>query len=111
MTPISVVTIGTNELSTGWYRSFKNEQGVDLGADNMALQRLKEAAEKAKIELVARCKNHHQLAVHYGQCSAGPLHLDYKLTRAKFQEMTADLVERCKTPFEQAIKDAGLDQG
>jgi molecular chaperone DnaK len=90
--------------------SFKAGHGVDLGADRMALQRLKEAAEKAKIEL----SQVQQTQINLPFITAtpeGPLHLDESLTRAKFQELTADLLERCKTPFEQAIKDAGLSQG
>ncbi len=90
--------------------SFKNDHGVDLGADNMAAQRLKEASEKAKIELSQVQETTINLPF-ITATSAGPLHLDYKLTRAKFQELTADLVDRCKTPFEQAIKDAGLTKG
>jgi molecular chaperone DnaK len=89
---------------------FKNEQGVDLSQDNMALQRLKEAGEKAKIELSQVQETTINLPF-ITATQAGPLHLDYKLTRAKFQELTADLVERCKSPFEQAIKDAGLTKG
>ena len=73
----------------------------------MALQRLKEAAEKAKIELSAVQETTINLPF-ITATDAGPLHLDYKLTRAKFQELTADLVEPCRGPFEQAIKDAGL---
>jgi molecular chaperone DnaK len=89
---------------------FKNAHGVDLGKDNMALQRLKEAAEKAKIELSQVQQT--QINLPFITATAeGPLHLDEQLTRAKFQELTADLLERCKGPFEQAIKDAGLSQG
>src|SRR5438552_174396 len=87
--------------------SFKNDHGVDLGADKMALQRLKEAAEKAKIELSAVQETTVNLPF-ITATNEGPLHLDYKLTRAKFQELTADLVEACKGPFEQAGKDAQL---
>src|SRR6058998_725755 len=87
--------------------SFKNDHGVDLSADKMALQRLKEAAEKAKIELSAVQETTVNLPF-ITATNEGPLHLDYKLTRAKFQELTADLVEACRGPFEQAIKDAGL---
>src|SRR5437588_540430 len=86
---------------------FKNKEGVDLGADKMALQRLKEAAEKAKIELSAVQETTINLPF-ITATSEGPKHLDLKLTRAKFQELTADLVEACRGPFEQAIKDAGL---
>ncbi len=86
---------------------FKNDHGVDLGKDKMALQRLKEAAEKAKIELSTTQET--QINLPFVTASdAGPLHLDYKLTRARFQELTADLVEACRGPFEQAMKDAGF---
>src|SRR3954467_14469220 len=90
--------------------SFKNDHGVDLGADKMALQRLKEAAEKAKIELSTVQETTVNLPF-ITATNEGPLHLDYKLTRAKFQELTADLADACKGPFEQAIKDAGLNKG
>ncbi|HVL93874.1 MAG TPA: molecular chaperone DnaK [Acidimicrobiales bacterium] len=90
--------------------SFKNTDGVDLSKDNMALQRLKEAAEKAKIELSAVQETQVNLPF-ITATSEGPKHLDLKLSRSKFQELTADLVERCKGPFNQAIKDAGLTKG
>jgi molecular chaperone DnaK len=86
---------------------FKNTEGVDLANDKMAMQRLKEAAEKAKIELSSVQQTNINLPF-ITATSEGPKHLDLNLTRAKFQELTADLVERCKIPFEQAIKDAGL---
>ncbi len=89
---------------------FKGDHGVDLGKDNMAVQRLKEAAEKAKIELSQVQSTQINLPF-ITATDAGPLHLDMTLSRAKFQELTADLLERCKVPFEQAIKDAGLTQG
>jgi molecular chaperone DnaK len=86
---------------------FKGDHGVDLSKDKMALQRLKEAAEKAKIELSTTQET--QINLPFVTASdAGPLHLDYKLTRATFQELTADLVEACRGPFEQAMKDAGF---
>jgi molecular chaperone DnaK len=90
--------------------SFKNDHGVDLAADKMALQRLKEAAEKAKVELSAVQETSVNLPF-ITATSDGPLHLDYKLTRSKFQELTEDLVQACKGPFEQAIKDAGVSTG
>ncbi len=90
--------------------SFKGDHGVDLKADNMAVQRLKEAAEKAKIELSQTQATQVNLPF-ITATDAGPLHLDYNLTRAKFEELTSDLLNRCKTPFEQAIKDAGLTKG
>src|SRR6187455_731511 len=89
---------------------FKSAHGIDLGADKMAAQRLKEAAEKAKIEL----SQVQQTQINLPFITAtpeGPLHLDESLTRARFQELTADLIERCRIPFEQAIKDAGLSKG
>ncbi len=89
---------------------FKAAHGIDLSADKMAMQRLKEAAEKAKIEL----SQVQQTQINLPFITAtpeGPLHLDESLSRAKFQELTADLLERCRMPFEQAIKDAGLTKG
>ncbi len=89
---------------------FKNAQGVDLSNDRMAMQRLKEAAEKAKMELSQVQST--QINLPFITANAdGPLHLDEQLTRAKFQEMTSDLIERCRIPFEQALKDAGVSQG
>jgi molecular chaperone DnaK len=88
-------------------KSFKDTEGVDLMADKMAIQRLKEAAEKAKIELSSLQETHVNLPF-ITATNEGPKHLDLKLTRAKFNELTADLVERCRKPFDSAIKDAGL---
>ena len=86
---------------------FKNSNGVDLSADKVALQRLREAAEKAKIELSS--SQSAAINLPYVTASdAGPLHLDETLTRADFQKMTADLIDRTKTPFNQVIKDAGV---
>ena len=90
--------------------NFKNDHGVDLTADAMAEQRLKEAAEKAKVELSQTQSTQINLPF-ITATDAGPLHLDYELTRAKFQDLTSDLLARCKGPFEQAIKDAGLTKG
>ena len=90
-------------------KSFKDTDGVDLGNDKMALQRLKEAAEKAKIELSSVQETTINLPF-ITATDTGPKHLDLKLTRAKFQELTADLVDACRGPFEQAITDAGLDK-
>ncbi|MBC7541377.1 MAG: molecular chaperone DnaK, partial [Candidatus Sericytochromatia bacterium] len=86
---------------------FKKEQGIDLGKDKMALQRLKEAGEKAKIELSSTFQTSINLPFITADAS-GPKHLDMVLTRAKFEELTADLVERTLTPLRQAIKDSGL---
>ncbi|QMV21114.1 molecular chaperone DnaK [Streptomyces sp. SCUT-3] len=88
-------------------KQFKNNYGVDLSKDKMATQRLREAAERAKIELSAATET--TINLPYITASAeGPLHLDEKLTRAQFQQLTADLLERCKEPFHQAVKDAGI---
>jgi molecular chaperone DnaK len=88
-------------------KTFQGQHGVDLGKDKMALQRLREAAEKAKIELSQSSQT--TINLPYITASAdGPLHLDITLTRAEFQRMTADLIDRCKNPFQQAIKDAGI---
>ena len=90
-------------------KTFKDTEGVDLSADKMALQRLKEAAEKAKIELSTVAETTINLPF-ITATDTGPKHLDVKLTRAKFQEMTSDLVDACRGPFEQAISDAGLSK-
>ncbi|MEE9473743.1 MAG: molecular chaperone DnaK [Acidimicrobiia bacterium] len=87
---------------------FKNENGVDLSADPMALQRLKESAEKAKIELSSAQQTEINLPF-ITASDAGPLHLQKSLARSEFQKMTEDLVERTKKPFKQALKDAGLE--
>jgi molecular chaperone DnaK len=86
---------------------FKNAHGVDLGVDKMAAQRLKEAAEKAKIELSTLQETTINLPF-VTATSEGPLHLELTLSRAKFQEITHDLLDACKGPFEQALRDAGL---
>jgi molecular chaperone DnaK len=91
-------------------QQFKAAHGVDLSADRMAAQRLQEAAEKAKVELSQVQST--QINLPFITATAdGPLHLDESLSRSKFQEMTADLIERCRTPFEQALKDAGVGKG
>jgi molecular chaperone DnaK len=87
---------------------FKNKQGIDLSKDKIATQRLTEAAEKAKIELSSASETQINLPyITLGE--SGPLHLDEKLTRAEFQRLTADLLERCRRPFQQVLKDAGID--
>lgn len=89
---------------------FKAAHGVDLAADRMAKQRLQETAEKAKIELSQVQQT--QINLPFITATAdGPLHLDETLSRAKFQELTADLIDRCRIAFEQALKDAGVSKG
>ena len=89
---------------------FQAENGIDLRKDPMALQRLKEAAEKAKMELSSTTQTNINLPFITTDAS-GPKHLDYTLTRAEFERITKDLLDRCKKPVEQALKDAGLKMG
>jgi molecular chaperone DnaK len=86
---------------------FKKDQGIDLGKDRQALQRLREAAEKAKIELSTVSETEINLPFITADAS-GPKHLQLKLTRSKFEQLTEDLLQRCIGPFERALKDAGL---
>ncbi len=86
---------------------FKKEQGIDLGQDRQALQRLREAAEKAKIELSSLPQTEINLPFVTAD-SSGPKHLAMVLSRSKFEQLTVDLVERCKNPFHSALKDAGI---
>jgi len=88
-------------------KDFKNGFGLDLSKDRMALQRLREAAEKTKIELSQSMESTINLP-YIAQGPEGPLHLDAKLTRSEFQRLTSDLLDRCKGPFQQVIKDAGI---
>ena len=88
-------------------QDFKNGYGIDLSKDKMALQRLRESAEKAKIELSGSSETSVNLP-YITHSEQGPLHLDSKLTRAEFVKMTSDLLDRCKGPFKQVIKDAGV---
>ncbi|MGW6201226.1 molecular chaperone DnaK [Kribbella sp. NPDC055110] len=87
---------------------FKNKFGTDLSGDKMAMQRLTEAAEKAKIELSAAAETTIHLP-YLSLTESGPLHLEEKLSRAEFQKMTNDLLERARAPFKAVIKDAGID--
>ena len=89
---------------------FQAENGIDLRKDPMALQRLKEAAEKAKMELSSTSQTNINLPFITADAS-GPKHLDLTLTRAEFERITKDLLDRCKKPVEQALKDAGLKMG
>jgi molecular chaperone DnaK len=91
-------------------KDFKNGYGVDLSKDKMALQRLRESAEKAKVELSSSSETTINLP-YITHSESGPLHLDAKLTRAEFQKMTSDLLDRCKAPFQQVIKDASIKVG
>ncbi len=89
-------------------KKFKDNNGVDLAQDKIALQRLQESAEKAKIELSSSSETTvHLPYITHGE--SGPLHFEEKLTRAEFQKITADLLDRTKAPFRSVIKDAGLD--
>ena len=89
---------------------FKSDQGIDLREDKMALQRLKEAAEKAKMELSTTQQTQINLPFITADAS-GPKHLDYTLTRSEFEKITSDLLDRTKKPVEQAMKDAGVTHG
>ena len=89
---------------------FKKQEGIDLRSDKQAMQRLKEAAEKAKCELSSVVETTINLPFITADAN-GPKHLDIQLTRAKFEELSHDLLERCKTPVEQALKDANLSKG
>ena len=89
---------------------FQSDNGIDLRTDKMALQRLKEAAEKAKMELSSTTQANINLPFIIADAS-GPKHLDYTLTRAEFERITKDLLDRCKKPVEQALRDAGLSLG
>ncbi|MCD8197024.1 MAG: molecular chaperone DnaK [Lachnospiraceae bacterium] len=111
-----LATAGDNRLGgddfdqkvTDWMISeFKKQNGVDLGADKMALQRLKEAAEKAKKELSTATTTNINLPF-ISMNASGPLHFDMNLTRAKFDELTHDLVERTAAPVQAALRDAGI---
>ncbi|OTO53047.1 molecular chaperone DnaK [Enterococcus faecium] len=98
-----------NKIIDYMVAEFKKENSIDLSQDKMALQRLKDAAEKAKKDLSGVSSTQISLPfITAGE--AGPLHLEMTLTRAKFDELTADLVERTKVPVRQALKDAGLSQ-
>jgi molecular chaperone DnaK len=88
-------------------KTFRGQHGIDLSQDKMAMQRLKEAAEKAKIELSAATTTSINLP-YITAGAAGPLHLDTQLSRSEFQRLTQDLLDACKGPFEQAIKDAKI---
>lgn len=89
---------------------FQADNGIDLRQDKMALQRLKDAAEKAKMELSSTSQTNINLPF-ISAGAAGPLHLDYTLTRAEFERITKDLLDRCKAPVQQALRDAGLSTG
>lgn len=99
-----------NKIVEWLTKQFKQDQGVDLATDKAALQRLREAAERAKIELSSQMST--QINLPYITADqSGPKHLDYNLTRAKFEELTHDLMERVKGPFNRALEDAKLKPG
>ena len=89
---------------------FRKEQGVDLSQDRQALQRLREAAEKAKIELSSTPQSEINLPFITADAT-GPKHLQLSLTRSKFEQLTQDLLDRCRVPFQNALKDAGMSAG
>jgi molecular chaperone DnaK len=96
-----------NKVVEWMVTKFKNANGVDLGADKIAKQRLQEAAEKAKIELSSSSETTiHLPYITHGE--SGPLHFEERLTRSEFQKLTADLLERTKKPFQQVLKDGGV---
>jgi molecular chaperone DnaK len=96
-----------NRIVEWMVTKFKNANGVDLGADKIARQRLQEQAEKTKIELSASSESQiHLPYITHGE--GGPLHFEEKLTRAEFQKMTQDLLDRTKTPFQNVLKDGGV---
>ncbi|MFG1816354.1 molecular chaperone DnaK [Kribbella sp. NPDC049174] len=97
-----------NRIVSWLVTQFKNKNGTDLSGDKMAMQRLSEAAEKAKIELSAAAETTIHLP-YLSLTESGPLHLEEKLSRAEFQKMTNDLLERARAPFKAVIKDAGID--
>jgi molecular chaperone DnaK len=97
-----------NKIVEWMVTKFKNANGVDLGADKIAKQRLQEAAEKAKIELSSSSETTiHLPYITHGE--GGPLHFEEKLTRAEFQKMTADLLARTKAPFQSVLRDGGVE--
>jgi molecular chaperone DnaK len=99
-----------NKLVDHLVKTFNNQNGIDLSKDKMAMQRLREASEKAKIELSSSQAT--SINLPYITAGAdGPLHLDMQLTRSEFQKLTQDLLDRCKAPFQSAIKDAGIPIG
>ncbi len=97
-----------NRIVEWMVKKFKASNNVDLGADKIARQRLQEAAEKAKIELSASSETTVHLP-YITHSESGPLHFEEKLTRSEFQKITADLLERTKSPVQQVLKDAGQD--
>ena len=110
MTTTSVVTTGTRRSSTHLVKTFNASNSIDLSKDKLAMQRLREAAEKAKIELSGAQSTNVNLP--YITAGAdGPLHLDVTITRAEFQRMTQDLLERTRAPFNQVVRDAGISVG
>ena len=107
VTPTSAATTGTSGSSTSSSRRSRTQHGIDLSKDKMAMQRLKEAAEKAKMELCSTQSTTINLPF-ITASEQGPLHLEETLSRSEFERMTEDLLDRCRSPFEQAVKDAGI---
>ncbi|MFC5060823.1 molecular chaperone DnaK [Actinomycetospora atypica] len=101
-----------DEKIIGWLvDKFKSSQGIDLSKDKMAMQRLREAAEKAKIELSSSSSTSINLPYITVDADKNPLFLDETLSRSEFQRITSDLLERCRKPFNQVVKDAGISVG
>ena len=111
MTTTSVATTGTSGSSTWLVDKFKASQGIDLTKDKMAMQRLREAAEKAKIELSSSQATSINLPYITVDADKNPLFLDEQLTRAEFQKITQDLLDRTRKPFQSVIADAGISVG
>src|SRR5262249_37123380 len=110
-----VTTVDTQLAGDDWHQrvmdyvvaEFKKESGIDLSKDKQAMQRVREASEKAKIELSNVTQTNINLPF-ISSTPEGPVHLDVNLSRAKFEELTRDLVDRCKGPFERALSDAKM---
>ena len=109
--PASAATTGTRRSSTGWSTAFKGDHGVDLVQGQHGRCSASRKRPRRPRSSCRRCSRPRSTCRSSPPPTTGPLHLDEQLTRAKFQELTADLLERCKSPFEQAIKDAGLTKG
>ena len=111
MTTTSVATTGIERIVDWLVEKFKASSGIDLTKDKMAMQRLREAAEKAKIELSSSQSTSINLPYITVDADKNPLFLDEQLTRAEFQKITQDLLDRTRKPFQSVIADAGISVG